>query len=345
MFSRSLFPRFQQSSPRLNLGPRRPLTQVLCEYRRWANPLAAWCLAPRIVAQHGNQAPGDKQQAAFHGSASIMTCLARSSVLQGRGQFPSRSCPSAHGEQTKPWQRSRWQRTTLWKRSSMPEPTARLPESSGIHQWYSSQEWCTSRAFLTPSRPAAPPRCTSGSARACKAAERHHTPCSPPGTADRRGGSRASPCGFSGETSSSRAGTWPHGGAWPGPGCPGDARGPRRGIIHRDLKPANVMIDLQCPRCSGAIGTGNRGPGRLTHLAQCRYVDPVNPGIVCIGLGDLDQAFACLERAFEEHSEWLCKIHVDPVFDPCAPIRGSRIFCSGWAEICKSANGPLPSGR
>ncbi len=54
----------------------------------------------------------------------------------------------------------------------------------------------------------------------------------------------------------------------------------------------------------------------LTALGQRRYVNPVNQGIVYIGLGDWDQAFTWLEKAVEEHAEWLCKIRVDPVFDP-----------------------------
>ena len=34
-----------------------------------------------------------------------------------------------------------------------------------------------------------------------------------------------------------------------------------------------------------------------------------------IGLDEKDQAFAWLDQACEERSEWLCKIRVDPVFD------------------------------
>jgi tetratricopeptide (TPR) repeat protein len=53
----------------------------------------------------------------------------------------------------------------------------------------------------------------------------------------------------------------------------------------------------------------------LTTLAGRRYVAPVNQAIVYIGLQDKDQAFTWLEKAWEEHSEWLCKLRVDPVFD------------------------------
>ncbi len=53
----------------------------------------------------------------------------------------------------------------------------------------------------------------------------------------------------------------------------------------------------------------------LMELARHRYVDPINLAIVYIGLEDKDQAFVWLEKACEEHSEWVCKIRVDPVFD------------------------------
>lgn len=54
----------------------------------------------------------------------------------------------------------------------------------------------------------------------------------------------------------------------------------------------------------------------LTEIARRRYVGPINQAVIYIGLGDQDQAIAWLEKAFDEHSEWLCKIRVDPVFDP-----------------------------
>jgi serine/threonine protein kinase/Flp pilus assembly protein TadD len=54
----------------------------------------------------------------------------------------------------------------------------------------------------------------------------------------------------------------------------------------------------------------------LGDLASRRYVSPDCLAIVHIGLGEKDQAFAWLERAVEDRSEWLCKIRVDPVVDP-----------------------------
>jgi tetratricopeptide (TPR) repeat protein len=54
----------------------------------------------------------------------------------------------------------------------------------------------------------------------------------------------------------------------------------------------------------------------LTELAKQRYVAPDCQALVCIGLGDRDQAFAWLERVLEGRSEWFCKARVSPVLDP-----------------------------
>ena len=43
---------------------------------------------------------------------------------------------------------------------------------------------------------------------------------------------------------------------------------------------------------------------------------PVNLALVYAGLGDKDLAFAWLEKACDDHSQWLSEIRVDPAFDP-----------------------------
>src|SRR5262249_18849444 len=54
----------------------------------------------------------------------------------------------------------------------------------------------------------------------------------------------------------------------------------------------------------------------LTELAGHRYVSPVNLALVYTGLGEQDQAFAWLDKAYDDHSQWLSEIKVDPAFDP-----------------------------
>ncbi|MFL6276106.1 MAG: protein kinase domain-containing protein [Blastocatellia bacterium] len=55
---------------------------------------------------------------------------------------------------------------------------------------------------------------------------------------------------------------------------------------------------------------------RLTGIAQCHYVPGFLVAMIHIGIGDLDAAFAWLEKACEEHYGFLTYIKVGPVFDP-----------------------------
>jgi serine/threonine protein kinase/Tfp pilus assembly protein PilF len=54
----------------------------------------------------------------------------------------------------------------------------------------------------------------------------------------------------------------------------------------------------------------------LTALAPQRYVAAINLALIFTGLGDKDQAFTWLDRACEDHCQWLSEIRVDPAFDP-----------------------------
>jgi hypothetical protein len=52
-------------------------------------------------------------------------------------------------------------------------------------------------------------------------------------------------------------------------------------------------------------------------------VSPVTFVTVHLGLGEVDQAFAWLERAREERRGWLCYLKVEPLLDP---VRGDPRF-------------------
>ena len=53
----------------------------------------------------------------------------------------------------------------------------------------------------------------------------------------------------------------------------------------------------------------------LKELSKSVYVPPYNIAIVYAGLGDKEQAFAWLERAFEERSGYLTWFTTDPQLD------------------------------
>ena len=53
----------------------------------------------------------------------------------------------------------------------------------------------------------------------------------------------------------------------------------------------------------------------LKTLRDRRYVQSVAIAVVYVGLGENNNAFLWLEKAYEEHAQWLSEIKVDPLFD------------------------------
>jgi hypothetical protein len=52
----------------------------------------------------------------------------------------------------------------------------------------------------------------------------------------------------------------------------------------------------------------------LMDVQERRYVSPYTIAAIYAGLGDKDQAFKWLEKAFEQGDIWLMNLKVDPVF-------------------------------
>jgi Flp pilus assembly protein TadD len=57
----------------------------------------------------------------------------------------------------------------------------------------------------------------------------------------------------------------------------------------------------------------------LRQLSARCYVSPMLSALIWTGLGDNDQAFAWLNRAVADRSQWLSEILVDSFFDPLRP--------------------------
>ena len=64
---------------------------------------------------------------------------------------------------------------------------------------------------------------------------------------------------------------------------------------------------------------------RLLEKSRTRYVPSYWIALIFVGFGDIEQAIAWLERAYEERSSWLVWIGVEPRFDP---LRGDPRFAS-----------------
>jgi len=63
---------------------------------------------------------------------------------------------------------------------------------------------------------------------------------------------------------------------------------------------------------SGKKAEAQRILGELDQQKQ-RYVSPYTIATIYAGLGEKDQAFKWLEKAFEERDIWLMNLKVDPV--------------------------------
>ena len=55
---------------------------------------------------------------------------------------------------------------------------------------------------------------------------------------------------------------------------------------------------------------------QLASRSEKRYVPPIYMAITCIGLGEKDQAFNWIEKAYADRSDWMVLLRTEPVFDP-----------------------------
>ena len=54
---------------------------------------------------------------------------------------------------------------------------------------------------------------------------------------------------------------------------------------------------------------------QLKERSQQTYVQPMWLAVIYIALGDKDQAFDWMQKAYEDRSAWLVYLKVDPLFD------------------------------
>ncbi len=66
---------------------------------------------------------------------------------------------------------------------------------------------------------------------------------------------------------------------------------------------------------SGQKGRAQNALAELKQLMKRQYVQPYEIAVIHIGLGDNEQAFEWLEKAYQDRSHWLVWLKVDPRFD------------------------------
>jgi serine/threonine protein kinase/tetratricopeptide (TPR) repeat protein len=69
----------------------------------------------------------------------------------------------------------------------------------------------------------------------------------------------------------------------------------------------------------GRVADANKVIADLREQSKNTYVAPTNFAKIYIGLGDKNQAFAWLEKGFEQHDFWLTCLKGEPIFDPLRP--------------------------
>ncbi|MBV9959991.1 MAG: tetratricopeptide repeat protein, partial [Acidobacteria bacterium] len=101
----------------------------------------------------------------------------------------------------------------------------------------------------------------------------------------------------------------------------------QQGLYDMAIEQLRQAADISgLPEVKAMVGHAYAVAGRVNEsravldelLAQSgqRYVTPYYTAVICAGLGDADEAFAWLERAFHERDEWLLHLKVDPKLDP-----------------------------
>ena len=78
-----------------------------------------------------------------------------------------------------------------------------------------------------------------------------------------------------------------------------------------------LMADLgYCHALAGNAAKARLYLRRIEVNAEDRYVDPVHPALVHLGLGETDRAIELLQRAYEIQSPVLCEVPIDPRYAP-----------------------------
>ena len=102
----------------------------------------------------------------------------------------------------------------------------------------------------------------------------------------------------------------------------------RKGMYQQGVAELRKAISLTGgdPNIKAELGNAYAAAGRrkealeildeLTALSKRSYFSPYSIASIYVGLGDKDQAFAWLQKAYEEHDIWLSLVKVEPAFDP-----------------------------
>jgi len=93
-----------------------------------------------------------------------------------------------------------------------------------------------------------------------------------------------------------------------------------------ELLGGNVLVQADLGHLFAISGKRDRAREvieNLRNLSERRYVPAFHIALVLVGLGETDQALEWLEKAYQERSDLLVYLRVDPRLDP---LRGDPRF-------------------
>jgi hypothetical protein len=95
-------------------------------------------------------------------------------------------------------------------------------------------------------------------------------------------------------------------------------------IAHQLDQNAETLVGLGYVQgVSGNVDAARETLANLETLRRESYVQPISIALIHIGLMEKDEAFTWLDKAYDEHAQWLSEIKTDPAFDP---IRSDERF-------------------
>jgi Flp pilus assembly protein TadD len=95
----------------------------------------------------------------------------------------------------------------------------------------------------------------------------------------------------------------------------GAISGLQRGVQSAMADPVPLALLARAYALSGRAAEARHLLSELEELSKQRYVSPADIGVLHGDLGEKDEGFQWLEKAYEERSNFLINLKVDPVFD------------------------------
>lgn len=89
----------------------------------------------------------------------------------------------------------------------------------------------------------------------------------------------------------------------------------QKGMVQAERHPNLIAALGHAYALDGERGKANKSLDELRERSKQQYISPYLFAVVYCGLGDKDQTFAWLDKAYQERSAFLIWLKVEPIFD------------------------------